>query len=591
MSWRVIHADCIEAMREMDEASVDAVVCDPPYSLRFMGRGWDDQGEGAQIEESHRAWATEALRVLKPGGHLLAFGGTRTYHRLACAVEDAGFEIRDSLIWLYGSGFPKSLAVDKAIDRQRDDKIDHVCEFLRKGIDNSGLTRRGIGEHFGLDPRQVDQWAPRLTDKSARDRAHVPTLDQWAELKQLLDLPADMDAEVWRLNGRKGQPGENWERREVVGESPYAARRPRPGDGVTIHMPAADDVTAPATPGAQRWQGWGTALKPAHEPIVVARKPLIGTVAENVQRFGTGAVNVDECRIGHTTVNGGNLADNPHLRGSTHRATSIGGQGIYGGADPSDGEHTAASGRWPANVVLSHLPECKDGPDDSGGACFYFEGRTVQEHQASSVCAPGCPVAELDRQSGELTSGRLDRAGIAAENKTYGAAPKVREGIYEANTGGASRFFYTAKASRAERNIGLEGFEEREHSQYEGAPLNRAEHESSDGVQRTGIRPPRANHHPTVKPIELMRWLCRLVTPPEGTILDPFAGSGSTGIAAVLEGFDFVGVEREATYVEIAKARIEWWSQFPTGTEIDDVLESGRREVEARDAGQLALGF
>lgn len=311
---QLIHGDCLDVLKEMPDNSVDSIVTDPPYGIRMMGKAWDyDVPEQAVWEE--------CLRVLKPGGHLLAFAGTRTQHRMAVRIEDAGFEIRDMIAWVYGSGFPKSLDVSKAIDKA------------------AGAVREVIGKA---------QWS--------NSAAHFV-------------------------------PGED-----------HTAR-------VTL------DITAPATAAARQWQDWGTALKPALEPITVARKPLKGTVAANVLEWGTGAINIDGCR-----VEGGE----------------------------SDGITT--SGRWPANLI-------HDGSDE--------------------------PTELL---------------------------------------GAASRFFYCAKASKKDRGEG--------------------------------------NTHPTVKPTDLMAYLCRLVTSPGGVVLDPFMGSGSTGKAAVREGFRFIGIEMDAEYLAIAEARI-----------------------------------
>jgi DNA modification methylase len=587
---RILEGDCIEQMRQMDEASVDAIVTDPPYLIGFMGKEFDSQHrtfverksnrragsfeaehgnhnptdsadqvrtrrvEGQRAQSWHQAWATEALRVLKPGGHLLAFGGTRTYHRLACAVEDAGFEIRDSLIWFYGSGFPKSLDVSKAIDRQRDDYEARcaVAEWLRPHIEAHGFAE--VSEHFGFK----DQTMARAR-WTTRSQPNTPTLDQWAELKALLSLPSDMDAEVWRLNGRKGTPGENWEKREKVGDGKGAGSR-----GNTFPLAPEYELTTSATPEAAQWEGWGTALKPAHEPIVVARKPLSGTVAQTVLEHGTGALNIAATRI----------------------QASEGDREDYG----PDGDETAgigyerpAVGRWPANAVLSHLPECervgvRKVKATTQSSIRYtalgrmnddaWEPRSTERPAAVNAdpdgtetvpaynCAPGCPVAELDEQSGES----LSAGGSAGNVGGYGWGEN-RSGIDPGygDSGGASRFFYQAKSSRGERNAGLEG---------------------------------ERSNHPTVKPIDLMRWLVRLVTPPGGTVLDPFAGSGTTGIACVLEGFDFIGIEREPEYAEIAKARIEWWSQF-SGEATDAILIraglSERLKREHDDRGQLTM--
>jgi hypothetical protein len=464
---RVYHGDCIEIMRTLPDASVDSVVTDPPYELGFMGKKWDDTGIAYNLD----VWR-EALRVLKPGGHLLAFGGTRTWHRLAVAIEDAGFEVRDSIAWMYGSGFPKSLDVSKAIDRKRDDTQDihNVVRWLEARRQDAGVTRAQVEQHFGT--QNIGQALFTITSGSA---SRVATWDQWLELKSLLGFSDEMDAEVWRLNGRKGQPGEAWAEREVVGIQKNAMAG-WSMDGTTQFVDR--NITAPATPAAQQWQGWGTALKPAFEPIVVARKPLIGTVAENVLAHGTGALNIDGCRVGtqemkRTTSNGEVLSDNGSMSGANYVRIDAG----------------TATGRWPANVILD-------------------------ESQA----------AELDKQS-----------GVSASSATSAKRPPRREGsgwdrpcneTHDAqmqaygDSGGASRFFYCAKAPKKERpNV--------------------------DGIA-----------HPTVKPIALMRYLVRLVTPPGGTVLEPFAGSGTTVEACILEGFDCIAIEMTDDYLPLINERV-----------------------------------
>jgi DNA modification methylase len=454
----ILHGDCLNLMAEMEPNSVDAIVTDPPYELSFMGKKWDGTG----IAFDPATWEA-CLRVLKPGGHLVAFGGTRTSHRMVCAIEDAGFEIRDSLVWLYGSGFPKSLDVSKQIDKMAGAERDVIEE--RTMIQGGGSS----------------------------------------------------------LQIRMG------ERREV-----------------------SADITAPATPEAEQWQGWGTALKPGHEPIILARKPLSGTVAANVLAYGTGAINVDACRIGITDKkNGfrqGDYTSKNESRSSwEHREE--------GEAYRKD-QHPA--GRWPANVILDEtaasLLDAMSGERKSGGG---IKGRRLDS------VTPG-----LDFQ----TSRKYRVTGIGGD------------------TGGASRFFlvapiddpdaehlrfkYAAKASRAERNAGLDGMPEQSSAtrNTSGRRFNPLCDNSGKRVQNCDCgscvwsedtNPVAANHHPTVKPISLMRWLVRLVTPPGGVILDPFTGSGSTGCAAALEGFDFIGCEREAEYVEIARARVAHWTPEP----------------------------
>ena len=412
--------DCREVMAGMEPDSFDAIVCDPPYELGFMGKGWDKSG----VAFDAATWA-EVLRVAKPGAHLVAFGGTRTWHRLACAIEDAGWEIRDTLCWMYGSGFPKSLDVSKALDKaagaEREDKFE-----------------------------------------GSFDRRAGPT------------------------GNRKCDTCGKW----LVSGSP--CKCPRPQD-------------APQTDLAKQWDGWGTALKPAYEPIVLARKPLSGTVAANVTKWGTGGINIDGTRIG---INHGDdiYAKNPHTVGT------IGENGIYGAGAKT--LYVAPLGRWPANVVL--------------------------DEEAAAL---------LDEQTGDLASGDghvLRRGFTTGAGMGYGSSSAGNAtGVLYGDRGGASRFFYTAKASRSEREAGLEGAES----------VRRSDGRAKD-IENPRLRTnERKNHHPTVKPVSLMRWLCRLVTPPGGVILDPFLGSGSTAIAAKAEGFRIGGIDLSAEYLEMAKRR------------------------------------
>ncbi len=389
---------------ELPDSCVDAIVCDPPYELGFMGKRWDASGVAYDVG----MWR-EAYRVLKPGGHLLAFGGTRTAHRMACAIEDAGFEIRDTITWLYGSGFPKSLDVSKAIDKA------------------AGAAREVVGDN----PNH------RAVSGIAYEGIYA--------------------------GGNTGGP----------------------------------TLTAPATDEAREWAGWGTALKPASEPITVARKPLRGTVVDNVLTHGTGALNIDGCRVGTESTR------------RTQRGTT---SAWEGGAFSGDRVNGSGAGRWPANVVLSHAVAW-----NGGDACAGPDG-----------CISGCPVAALDEQSGVSVSTDRPRNNTAeAHNRTVsmgGSAGDWTTGGH-CDSGGASRFFptfrYQAKAPTRERP-------------------------SVDGVQ-----------HPTVKPLALMRWLVRLVTPPGGAVLDPFAGSGTTVEAAILEGFDVVAVESHEPYLALIRARVE----------------------------------
>jgi hypothetical protein len=485
--------DCLEVLRGLADASVSAIVTDPPYALTsaqgkgFMGKAWDGALPGVEV------WA-ECLRVARPGAHLLAFGGTRTHHRLMCAIEDAGWEIRDCLMWVYGSGFPKSLDVSKAIDKQRQDNPawEAVGAWLKGERQRAGVSLKGlceaIGEHGAVNHGgAVSNWENGFS---------CPTWEQWEAMRRVLRFGAEMDAEVWRLNGRKGKPGDAWAGREIIGHNDRPAGWFTSRDG--------HDITAPATDAARRWAGWGTALKPAWEIIVLARKPLDGTVAGNVLAHGTGALNIDGCRVEGVV---------PQVtQGVTRRAAE--GQAIYGAghdrrrAPQESNPHP--SGRWPPNFLLSHHPDC------------------------NGSCVDQCPVRGLDAQAGERPSGGVPPRRKPTDNGFSGGwtGNDITEGIY-ASSGGASRFypcfaweaddffplFYCPKASRAERGAG--------------------------------------NTHPTVKPLALMRWLARLVCPPGGLLLDPFCGSGSTLLAADAEGFDALGCDDDPESVAIARRRLD----------------------------------
>ncbi len=432
--------DCRDVLRTLADNSIDSIVTDPPYALvsigkrfgkdgaapakfgkdgayarasaGFMGKSWD-VGETAFAVEF---WS-ECLRVLKPGGHVAAFSGTRTYHRLAVAIEDAGFEIRDQLAWVYGAGFPKSHNVGKAIDKAA----------------GAELGKRRI---------------------AASDLKNPPNL---------------------------------------VGGAIKGDDRPWREEAMRVGYHEVDDNT-PATPQALQWQGWGTALKPSWEPICLARKPLIGTVAENVLEHGTGALNIDGCRVGDedmpTTASTGVLV-------SSNGSMAGGNSGIVAAG--------TKSGRWPANLV-------HDGSDEVV-SCF------------------------PDTTSGTYSGKRNE----PKTNGVYGSFALQDERGHVGDSGSAARFFYSAKA---------------------------------DKLDRIGSK------HPTVKPVDLMQWLCRLITPPGGTVLDPFAGSGSTGEAAWREGFSAVLVEREAEYQADIAERLRLADKGP--------VERKQRAIrQAQDAGPL----
>jgi DNA modification methylase len=417
--------DCIEVMRSMPDDSVDSIVTDPPYELGFMGKSWDSTGIAFNVE----VWQ-EALRVLKPGGHLLAFSGSRTYHRMAVAIEDAGFQIRDQIMWVYGSGFPKSHNVSKGIDKA------------------AGYE----GKVVGL--------------------------------------------------------GTSWNRPES-----------EEGDTARMNVSPGEYEIKELSFNAQQWDGWGTALKPAHEPIVLARKPLIGTVANNVLTHGTGALNIDGCRVGSEVLGGGTMPNLRDVGAMSKETTGI--DKLSFGQNPRPAtriEQDSYTGRWPANFI-------HDGSDE---------------------------VVELFP---EIKSGAIKPLSTPKNNAIFGKYNQANINSFKSSEGSAARFFYCAKASKRDRNEGLDGLPPKFRAGLAGADREGVD---LDDVSERFRTQPSANNHPTVKPTDLMRYLCKLITPPNGVILDPFMGSGSTGKGAVIEGFNFIGIEQNVEYLDIAKARIEF---------------------------------
>jgi DNA modification methylase len=474
--YQLFHGDCLDVMAGMEDNSIDSIVCDPPAGISFMGKKWDGDkgGRNAWI-----AWmasiAAECLRVLKPGGHAFVWALPRTSHWTATAWEDAGFEVRDRVAHVFGSGFPKSLDVSKAIDKA------------------AGAEREvvGVREDFAA-------------------RAPKNNFDQFSATN----------------------PSEN-------------------GINTRSFAQKMGQLTAPATPAAQQWDGWGTALKPAMEDWWLFRKPLAErTVAANVLKFGTGAINVDGCRVGHNEPLG------PSAHGMAGKQAGIMGKTVLRHRDNTG---PAPQGRWPANLILSY-PE--DEYDDEGN---------LLPNPGKDEVLEGFPVTT----SGALNAGHKQGAGSFGK---IGGETILRD--YGGDTGSAARFYYVAKSSKRDRDEGCEGLPLRGKNEVYGNGLNTATKldPALHTVESVANRPQRNNHHPTVKPTALMQYLCRLITPPGGKILDPFCGSGSTGKGAVLEGFRFIGIEQDAEYIEIARRRIEWAFQQAHPTTGEFVTKAGRAE-------------
>ncbi|WP_431792716.1 DNA methyltransferase [Microbacterium paraoxydans] len=455
---RLFHGSNRDILPTLPDASYDSIVTDPPYELGFMGKGWDSTGIAYDVD----VWR-ECFRVLKPGGHLLSFGGTRTWHRIAVAIEDAGFEIRDSIGWIYGQGFPKSMDVATAVD-----KLDAAAERRTRALTFTAwmrthltaqqineITGTAMGTHFVTDKQQPSIATADLFDQL---RPHLPTVPE--EIEQLV---ADRTVE-----------SANWAAREVTGQhdKPAAANAWRANVVGGAVKAAREKRDRAFTPEAQAWEGWGTALKPALEPIIVARKPFKGTVAANLLAHGTSAINVDACRIP--------FASDADRRESTEKnqhakfGTKPGQNKVYGDYSQTEmKDYDGTKGRWPTNIVLTHQPAVDPATGEVvGDACV-------------GGCVAGCPVAEL----------------------------------------GESARFYPA-------------------FRYEGKAKD-SERPEVDGVE-----------HATVKPLALMQWLVRLVTRANGRVLDLYAGSGTTGEAALLEGFEVDLIELEADHLPLILARV-----------------------------------
>lgn len=505
---KIINGNNIDILKQYPDNYFDAIVTDPPYGLGkepnapelmkdwiekgyhevtgsgFMGKEWD-----AFVPQP--IFWKEVFRVLKHGGHVLSFFGTRTYDWGVMAMRFSGFEVRDCIQWLYGSGFPKSHNISKAIDKMQ------------------GAERTQI---IGKRTRNVK--------------------------------PYD-DSNGWNENNTSGD----------------------------------FEYTAPATDQAKEWDGWGSALKPANEPIVLARKPLEKglSIAENVLKWGTGAINIDGCRVSTENIN--------ELQKNWNRKKGEQKEDIYNGNWKSiELNDYAPQGRFPANLILTHHPDCEcigtkkiKGQIDKPTNRTQFEGTWnddncgfkkninqvklkegyADENGEETIenwnCHEDCPIKILDEQSGESKSSKSAKLYI---NDTEGRSVKNSASGHRSPNStysdvfGASRFFYVAKSSKSERNKGLDDFDEKV---IEGRDKGQDDRNVAYKPRPT----PMANIHPTVKPVKLMQYLVRLVTPPNGIVLDPFCGSGTTGIACKLEGFDFVGLEQDADYCKIAQARID----------------------------------
>ena len=456
-NYILFQGNMLDMLQEIKENSIDSIVTDPPYELNFMNKGWDNSGIAFQEETWEKCY-----EVLKPGGYLLAFGGSRTYYRIACAIEDAGFEIRDCIMWLYGSGFPKSMDISKQIDKRngrKNEDFKNLGNYLMTSRKNKNLTTIKLAElgkfysninHGG----GVSNWELGY---------NVPTKSQYKILKEILDLDDRFDWLIERVEAE----------REIIGKKDYTM----PSKIYDINNGSGErlvqNITKPSTDLAKQWQGWGTCLKPAYEPIIVARKPFKGSLVDNVIENGVGGINIDECRVG---------TDERTYKGMSSKQPENAGCFRDDNWQPKDIKVTV-NGRFPANVIHDGLQE------------------------------------------------------------------------------EWSRYFYCAKASKKDRDEGLDEFEEKQIT--DGNIRSNSETARKFGANSAL----RKNIHPTVKPTELMQYLVRLVTPKNGIVLDPFMGSGSTGKAVMCENkernanYKFIGIELTEEYLPIAEARINYASK------------------------------
>jgi DNA modification methylase len=509
---KLMLGDNISSLKKLPDNSVDSIVSDPPYGLSFMGKKWDYDVPSVEF------WK-EVYRVLKPGGHVLSFGGTRTYHRMVVNIEDAGFEIRDQIMWLYGSGFPKSHNIGKAVDKFGGNNLlsSEIGKQLKEARTKRGLTLKAVDELFcggtsnynWLEGRSDGQ---RIPNQELFDKI----VDEWPELKDIRDKVLETEREIL------GTEITNKTVMSKIGEENEAGEYVR-------------------TKGQSPYEGWGTALKPANEPICVARKPLSEkSVAENVLKWGTGGINIDGCRVGSevrtTPIHSEDLKNDETMFG-LHKTI----------------QHErveTTEGRFPANIILECLcdevikgekgeprigrvgTDCDNGIYEGAGWKKDIEGKWFND-KGDIHTNPMCPCRLLDEQTGYLKSGEVkphhkkNKTANGYQGSCYGKFQNEDTTLKGyGDGGGASRFFYQAKVSKAERNMSGKC------------------------------------SHPTLKPIQLMSYLCKLVTPPGGIILDPFSGSGSTGISALLNDFRFIGMELEQEYFDIMQKRINDYESY-----------------------------
>jgi len=603
--FQVLCGKNLDKLKDFPDNYFDAIVTDPPYGLgnepnaEEMLKAWIENGylEVKGVGFMGKEWDAfvpqplfwkEAFRVLKHGGHIVSFFGTRTYDWGVMAMRLAGFEVRDCIQWIYGSGFPKSHNIFKAIDKKPNlQYIKEWKKWLEKEIEISDRSQKEINEMCGFNAIGYSRY-----DSKDNWATNIPSFDKWVKMKDAIGI----QTMEWDFICDSNENERGWI--EPTGGLSG-------GSGNTIGRFSGKQLSDNSiSEKAKQWDGWGSALKPANEPIVLARKPLEKglSIAENVLKWGTGGINIDGCRVGSDLIKGQKAGQ------GFNNVKGFGVNTKLGNEEAKEYISTDVNGRFPANLIFTHHPECicdglkKAGSGKEGG--YNYEGNTYEVEgfvpnnspQANSnygtetiedwTCHEDCPIKIMDEQSGE-------RKGWASQNHSnfspYGGnsfnSSKTNRLVFHKgydDKGGASRFFYCAKASKAERNKGLEGLEQKT---IKGGDKGQDERAVAYKIRPT----PTANTHPTIKPIKLMQYLIRLITPPNGIVLDPFMGSGTTGVACKLEGFSFVGIEMNPEYHQIAIARIENYIEESEMPEVQ-IKKSEKKNKDKKD-DQLKFDF
>ena len=539
--YKLYQGSMLDMLDNIEENSVDSIVTDPPYELNFMGKGWDNAGVSFQPD----TWK-KCYEVLKPGGYLLAFGGTRTFHRIACAIEDAGFEIRDTIMYLYGSGFPKSQNIGKQLEKRLEDektkqKTKHdLLSMWERDIQatksNEKTSEMVLQSQLQEQSLQVsgettsDVWKEQSSMEGWNNIQKTERELQWCQICEMSKRVSINGEERWICNGTQNCDGEALRKMfDKNGSCP--SYRPQPEQQFNRELNAIQEQwgTQACREVIENWKKIGTALKPSFEPIIVARKPFKGSLVDNVIEYGVGGINIDECRVGNEE--------------RTYKGCGKSNVGFIGGSFENGSKENIeynVNGRFPANTILTYD---ETDFDEVCGGFPYTKGE----------------IGRVGRKSGGNYNATSYKVGVVTD---YGLK----------DSGSASRYFYCAKASKKDRDEGLDDFDSKQgHAKGNGLDrvcefcgVSQLTPELCHCETKSWVAKPRKNTHPTVKPCDLMQYLVRLVTPNGGTILDPFNGSGSTGKAVMYENkernknYKYIGIELTEEYLPISKARIEY---------------------------------